>query len=148
MVPRSTHGTNRGAIQPAASNRSLSVARDRGDPDADELTQEIAQPAGDGMPSVSTADAAAAAKIMSEIRHLGRLPQLVRGQEAHKRAEKILHEGSLELKKMVFLQGNSFKSSIRWVMPARLLRLRAWILSMRTSSCRRLLNRLGMECLP
>ena len=98
MVPRSTHGTNSGAIQPAASNRSLSVARDRGDPDADELMQEIAQPAGDGMPSVSAADAAAAAKIMSDIRHLGRLPLRVRGQEAHKRAERNLAERLIRAK--------------------------------------------------
>ena len=50
----------------------------------------VAQPAGDGMPSVSEADAAAAAKIMDDIRILGRKPLRVRGAEPHKRHEKNL----------------------------------------------------------
>jgi len=70
-----------GASQPAAT-RVAAVQRGTSPSQAD---RGVAQPAGDG-----AADTVLAATIMSDIRHLGRLPLRVRGQEAHKCAERNL----------------------------------------------------------
>ena len=70
-----------GASQPAAT-RVAAVQRGTSPSEAD---RGVAQPAGDG-----AADTVLAATIMSDIRHLGRLPLRVRGQEAHKCAERNL----------------------------------------------------------
>jgi len=82
-----------GASQHAAT-RAAAAQRGASPTQAD---HGVAQPAGDGnsaadasQRSVSAADTVLAATIMSDIRHLGRLPLRVRGQEAHKCAERNL----------------------------------------------------------